>query len=106
MFLKYRVLKILINIYFLSFFIYTEFNPLFLICKLILDSNYVMLFFFSILLSGIVRKIGSIIGFILNNFIYTVISVVNINNSKIIIVRSTTAAIIAIIITTFFFINL
>ena len=101
-FSKYKIPRILINIYFLDFFIYIGFNPLFSICKLILDNNYIMLFFFLILLFGIVKKIGNVMGFILDNFIYTVMSVVDINNNKIIIVRFIITATIAVIVVIFF----
>ena len=106
---KYGISKILINIYSLNFSIYTKFNLLFPTCKLILNNNYIIPFSFPILLSGTARKIGSIINFTLNNFIYIIISIVNINNSKIIIVKFIIIIIIIIIIatvTTPFFINL
>ena len=105
-FLKYGILKILIGIYSLDSLTYIRFNLLSLICKLILNNNYIILSSFPILLSEIVRKIGNIMDFILNNFTYIIISVINIDNNKIIIIKSIITIVIIIIIIIPFLIKL
>ena len=65
-----------------------------------------MLFFFLNLLSRIIKKIENIINFILNNSIYIVIFIINIDNNKITVVRFIIIIIIIVIVATPFFINL